>query len=171
MADLTTEIAQWRNRKPKNVALLTTVEIYHQSTGVHRLYNGFSDKTLTLESGAPRNAGQAVTFRAVAFEAPKPSQQDEPRISIPITINRIGSELKSEIKKIKAFGAFDPIEIVWRQYLSSNTSAPVEVYYLYAQNIAINAQAVTITATDENPLAKRVARIATTNDFPGLIDL
>lgn len=171
MADLTTEIAQWRNRKPKNVALLTTIEIYHPLTGVHRLFNGFKDKALTLESGAPRNASQTVTFRAVAFNAPKPSQQDEPRISIPISIARVGSELKTELKKIRDFGVFDPIEIVWRQYLSSNTSAPVEAYYLYAQSIAVSASGVTITASDENPLAKRVARIATTGDFPGLIDL
>ena len=170
MTDLSTEIAQWRNRKPKDSALLTTVEFYHSGFGTHRLINGFKDKTLTLESGAPRNAGQAVSFRAIALDAPWPAQQEEPRISININIARVGSELKSEIKKIVGFGAFEPIQVVWRAYLSTDTTAPVAVFYLYG-DVSMDGEAVTITASDENPLAKRISRILTTTDFPGTIDL
>lgn len=170
MTDLSTEVAQWRNKKPKDVALLTTVEFYHSSFGIIRLINAFKDRSLTLEADAPRNAGETVAFRAVTFEAPKPSQLEEPRINIPITISRIGSELKSYIKQIRAFGAYEPIQVVWRQYLS-NIATPVVVYYLYAAEVSLDAQAVTINASDENPLAKSVARIVTTGDFPGLIDL
>jgi hypothetical protein len=170
MTDLSTEIAQWRNKKPKDAALLITVEFYHSAFGIHRLINGFKDKALTIESGAPRNAGEDVTFRAIALDAPWPSQKDQPTININVNIARVGSEIKSEVKKIVGFGAFEPVQVIWRAYLSSNTSSPAAAYYLYGQ-VTMNGESVTINASDENPLAKRVSRILTTTDFPGTIDL
>ncbi len=172
MADTTSRISAYRNKKPKDVIPFFTFEIYQANAGLFRFYKtGFSDKSFTLESDAPNNPSETVEFRAINFEGSSPSQTAEPQILIEVSVQRVGSELKSALKNMIGFAAYDPIEFTWREYLSDDTSEPAKVYYLYAQNITLSGSSATIVATDENPLSQTVSDIANTVRFPGLIDL
>lgn len=165
-------ISDYRNKKPKNVIKFVTVEMYHPDVGTLRYVSGqYADKTFTLESGAPRNAGEAVTFQAASFQYSSPSQDSEPSSSASMSFQRVGSGIKSAIKKMQGFAAFTPVEFVWREFLSDDTSEPVIVYYLYVSSITPTRDSVTIEASDVNPLTQSISRIVTPNDFPGTIDL
>lgn len=171
MANIDTRIANYRNKKPATPILWSTIEFYSSAIGIKRYVNEFADKTFTIEFDAPRNAGESVLFTAVAFTADDPAQSNDPRISINITIERIGSTLKDAIKNTTGFGGFEPIEVIVRRYLSDDTSAPVQVFYLYARNLTMDGRAVSIVASDENPLTQGISTIATPKRFEGLIDL
>lgn len=165
-------ISDYRNRKPKNVIKYVTVELYHPDSGIYRFVtNQFTDKVFTLESGAARNAGEAVTFQPAAFEYTSPSQSTEPSVSASISMQRVGSDIKRAIKKLSGFAGFTPIDFVWREFLSDDTSEPVVVYYLYVNDITPSRDSFTISAGDTNPLVQSVSRIATPADFNGMIDL
>lgn len=171
MADTTSRIAAYRTKKPKSTIKWETFEIYQENGGLFRFVKDFTNQTFTLEAGAPNNPSEAVEFRAINFDGSTPSQTAEPQISIEVSIQRVGSEIKSALKQMIGFAAYTPIEFTWREFMSDDTSEPVQVYYLYVQNISLARGAVTIVATDENPLAQTVSDIATTVRFPGLIDL
>ncbi len=170
-ADLDSLIAKYRNEKPVEPIVWPTIEIYNETTGVFRFVRDYADKTFTIESGADRNAGEAVDFKAIGFSAPSPSQGSEPSVTINVTLQRVGSEMKAQLKKLRGFLSFNPAYFVWREYISTDTSAPVSVYYLYVKSISMDSGAITIVASDENPLAQPVSSIATVGRFPALADL
>ena len=172
MADTSSRIAAYRNKKPKDVVKFYTFEISQVSAGLFRFYRtGYSDRSFTLEAGAPNNPNETVEFRAISFEGDSPAQTADPQILIEVSVQRVGSELKSALKRMIGFAAYDPVRFTWREYLSDDTSGPAKVYYLYAQNITLGRDSATIVATDENPLSQTVSDIATTVRFKGLINL
>jgi hypothetical protein len=171
MASIDTRISNYRNKKPKDSIEWTTLEIYQETVGTFRFINEFIDKDLTLEAGAPRNAGETVTFKAISFKATNPAQDSEPQSYIAVTMQRVGSEVKSIAKQLDGFAGYAPAELIWRKYLSDDTSEPALIYYLYIESMSVDGLGVTIVATDENPNSQRVADIITTQRFPGTIDL
>lgn len=165
-------ISDYRNKKPKNIIKYTTVEMYHPDTGTLRFVaNQYTDKELTLEADAPRDAGETVTFKAAAFSYSSPSQDAEPSSSASMSFQRVGSGIKAAMKQLQGFAGYTPVEFVWREFLSDDTSEPVVIYYLYVSSITPNRDTVTIEATDANPATQAISRILTPNDFQGTIDL
>lgn len=167
------ELDAYRSKKPKNVGHLIALEFYHPSIGVYRFVGPegvYKEKELGIEAGAPRNAGEMVAHRPAVFSAPFPRVEGEPTVTIQITMARVGSELKSALKKITGFAAMTPTAVIWRYYLTSDLTAPQVEYYLYGE-VSLSADAVAITATEKNPLTWRICDINTTQRFPGLLDL
>lgn len=168
MAEVNVRIRNFYNQKPVDVTYYTTLEIYHSSIDVLRFVHDYSERQFTLENNAPRNAGETVTFNPLNFSALDPEQDDTPSARINITLGRVGSEVKEQLKKIRGFGYMEPAQIIYRRFLSDDTSAPVKVFRLFADQPIIKANEVTITATDDNPTRQNVSRLYTFRDFPGL---
>ena len=58
---------------PANVIIYHTMELWHPAfTDPIRVVRDYDDLTATLESTAPRNAGESVTFIAFNFDFTKP---------------------------------------------------------------------------------------------------
>jgi len=172
MADSMSRISEYRNRKPKNIVKYVTIEIYHPVAGMYRfVQNQFVDKTFTLEAGAPNNASEDVTFKAIAFKAESPSQSNEPSIESSVTIQRAGSGIGQVIRDLQSFASFSPVEYTWREYLSDDTNEPVITYYLYVSGINVSRDSFTIEATDRNTMTQGVLGKITPTRYPGVIDL
>lgn len=150
------------------VSRIKTVEIYNVDIGVRRYVNGFTDRTLTLESGAPRNASSAVVFAASDLEWPDPAQDDSGTINSDVSFSSVGSDAKQALKQITKVGRLAGTEIVLREYLSDNLTSPAVVYYLYAGAITQDGPSLRIPATDTNPYTQNTSEVYTLTRFPGL---
>lgn len=168
MAELNVRIREYYNQKPVNTVYYITLEIYNPMMGTLRFVNDFANRNFTLEAGAPRDAGTEAAFTALSFSAPMPDQDDTTNVNIKINLGRVGSQVKEELKKIRGFGHFVPTQVIYRRFLSDDTSAPVKVYRLYANQPTIKANDVTLTASDDNPSKQNVSRLYQFNAFPGL---
>lgn len=166
------------SRKPSQTIRYHTIELYHSQIGTLRFVGDFevdggiaypgNGHTFTLEATAPRDAGQAVEFAPTYLQFTPPEQSDDPVVSIDIQLGRIGSRVKRELKKVRDGGFLEPMAVIYRMFLSDDTSVPAQVYTLWTSGITLQASSVAITATDNNPANKNVSRVYRFTDFPGL---
>lgn len=156
--------------KPREI-YFETIEIHHTQVGTLRFVaRQFFEKSFTLESGAPRNAGQSVVFKPAAMEVSPLVQSDNPVTSLSINLGRVGQGVKEELRKITGFGWLQPVECLYRVYDGSNTSAPLNVPpELRISSINMEADSVSLVAEDDNPGGVTVARRYLAQDFPGLL--
>lgn len=122
-----TNFDEFWTTKPADQVEYTTLEIYNATAGLRRFVTQQAYALdFQLESGAPRNAGEVVTFDPVGFSAPEP-EQGEDGMALDINLGAIGFEAKKYLKDV--FSAWPPtIEIVWRRYLSGVTE-PFVLYF------------------------------------------
>ena len=168
MAEINVRINQYYNQKPRDIVFYVTLELFHPAFNSLRFVHEFSEKSFTLEPTAPRNPGELVLFSPLNFKAPPPDQDDTTSVNIKIDLGRVGSEVKTELKKIRGFDFFTPVEVIYRRFLSDDTSAPVKVYKLFAGEPVIKANNVSFTASDDNPSKQNVAQLYQFENFPGL---
>ena len=168
MAETNVTIREFFTQKPAAVTKFETLEFYHPSFGTLRFVKTFFDQTLTIEAGAPRNAGEAVVFQALNFDVSEPTQQETPNANLTLLLGRVGSEVKERIKMISGFAYMQQVEIIYRYYLSDDTSAPLKVFSFFGDQININAQDVSVNASDDNPTNFDISRLYTNSGFPGL---
>ena len=169
MAEINVRINQYYNQKPRDIIYYVTLELFHPSfVDPLRFVHDYTEKTFTLESSAPRDAGLPVVFSPLNFSAPPPDQDDTTSVNIKIDLGRVGSEVKEQLKKIQGFGFYTPVDVIYRRFLSDDTSAPVKVYKLFANQPTIKANNVSFTASDDNPSKQNVARLYQFDAFPGL---
>lgn len=168
MSEVDPVIRTFFNQKPADVIQFRTVEIYHSEIGNMRFVSSWADQDFMIEAGAPRDAGTIQAFTALQLEWANPNQNDTGDITIPVNLGLIGSEVRSELKKIRDYGYMESIEVVLRYYLSSDTSGPKKFYYLTGDQVTLRGLESTIQASDDNPTNERTARVYTFNEFPGL---
>lgn len=171
MAETNTRIIQFFNQKPTAPRQIITFEIFHPDTGVLRFIRDFVDKTLRLESTAPRNPSGDVLFTAASFDVREPSQGESSQATLTVNLGRVGSGVKSKLKQITDFGFLSNMELIYRQYLSDDTSAPVKVFSFFVSDINFSEGSVSLAASDDNPTNQDVGRVYTFEDFPGLVSL
>ncbi|MGY3134095.1 hypothetical protein ACVWZM_004777 [Bradyrhizobium sp. USDA 4501] len=75
-----------------------------------------------LEAGAPRNAGETVTFIPCPFEAGYPEQKEGQPPSTTIKIDNVNGELVPKIRA--AQGTREYIQVLYREYLGSDLTEP-----------------------------------------------
>ena len=168
MAEINVRIRNFYNQKPASLIYYVTLELYHPSMDTLRFVHDYSERTFTLEGSAPREALTPVVFTPLNFTAPMPDQDETTSVNIKIELGRVGSEAKEQLKKVRGFGLFEPVQVIYRKFLSDDTSSPVKVFKLFASQPSIQANIVTLTATDDNPSKQNIARLYQFSDFPGL---
>ena len=153
----------------KRIMMYRAVEIYHPSIGVKRYARKVIDPLmLTLESSAPRNAGESVEYTGASFEYSLPEQSDS-TVSAEVQFGQVGRIFKQELKKIKGADRAKSGEVIIREWIKGETN-PVFVLSLYIQSIAMEPNGCAILATQDDPSNKGVSEIFTTNRFPGLAE-
>lgn len=159
--------AQFFTRKERK-RYYKTAEIYHPTLGVQRyVANRIDPKNFTLESTAPRNASESVAFTGATLEY-FPPEQNEDTVSAEIQLGRVGRTVKQQLKSITGFSRLQVGEIILREYIEGEESAPVYSLLLYISTITMTQDGVVILAEQDNPAGRGSAQIYTGERFPGL---
>lgn len=141
--------------------IIETLQINIGST-VHFFCKGYEDITATVENG------DVLTFSAAGIDIALPARNSDGTQDLQFAISNIDGEVSTAIRK-----ALENLEIgslTYRQYVSTDLSAPATVPYTLAIKsgswTAIQAQ---ITAGYMNVLDTAWPRFRyTLNEFPGL---
>ncbi len=157
--------------EPESAIEYRTIEIYHPNfSQTYRFVKSFTNKTFTLESGAPRNAGAPIEFDAASMRIEEPAERNDGDQVLTVSIGNTGDTVTNIIDQISGTGFLTPIEVVYRKYLSTDTGEPAQPpLYLYASNFSFeNKTIATFTAEDADLTKKRAGSIYTVTEFPGL---
>lgn len=156
---------------PTNVIIYSTVELYHSAFGDPiRLVRDFNNLNATLESTAPRNAGQAVTFLGANFDFTKPEVSTENVPQVTMTIDNVDRSIIYIIEK--TLNSFEQIKLIYREYLNTDLSTPHNNPPLEMTIISISVDLFKVTAVAGFPNLtnkKFPTKEYTLEEFPGLV--
>jgi len=108
---------------PSSEVVLHTLEIRHPDfTAPIRVVRDHQDFTAYLEADAPENAGESVTFIAMAFDFILPEVVKSTSPEIEISLDNASGEMVSYLDL--AAQSPDLIEVTYRPYLASDPSGP-----------------------------------------------
>jgi hypothetical protein len=108
---------------PAGEVILHTLEFRHPSfTTPLRVVRDRTDHTLTLEASAPIDPSTAVGFVGFAFDLQLPDVTTGPTPEIIITIDNVSRDILGYMDQ--AANSADLVEVTYRPYLSTDTSAP-----------------------------------------------
>lgn len=141
--------------------IIETLQINIGST-VHFFCKGYEDITATVENG------DVLTFSAAGIDIALPARNSDGTQDLQFAISNIDGEVSTAIRK--ALANLEIGSLTYRQYVSTDLSAPATVPYTLAIKsgswTAIQAQ---ITAGYMNVLDTAWPRFRyTLNEFPGL---
>lgn len=165
---------------PADDVVLDTIEIRHpafvddngNATAI-RIVRGYDDIVATLESDAPLNAGQAVTFIGAAFNFVLPGFEEGQIPQLQITLDNVSREVTEHLEQ--AIGQLAPIEVTYRPYLHSDLSGPQmdPPIHMLLTSVTVDVFQVTGTATLNDVhnwgFPATVGGYYTTSRFPGLL--
>ena len=114
---------------PADMVILHTLELRHpafeddegNSMSI-RVVRDHADLTARLEASAPLDAGEMVTFVAMAFDLSLPPVDVAPVPEITVTIDNVSREIVRHLDA--AATSQDKIEITYRPYLSTDLEGP-----------------------------------------------
>lgn len=147
-----------------------TIEYYDTVNGVLRYVDGRQQpKNFTLEADAPRNASESVQFLggAISYQL---ADQNEDNPTIEIQLGRIGQFVKVKLKALRGFDRFQAAEIIIREYIEGEEAEPAFSVRLYVSTVTMTDDGVAMIAQIDNPASRRVCRIVSADDFPGLAE-
>lgn len=108
---------------PAEEVMLHTLEIRHSSfTNPIRVVRDHKDFNAHLESDAPVNPGEEVTFIAMAFDFTMPDVTKATSPEIEISLDNVSGEIVAYLDA--AAQTPDLIEVTYRPYLASDPSGP-----------------------------------------------
>lgn len=156
---------------PDNVVLMHTLELLHPAfTQPIRVVRDHQDLIATLESTAPSNPGQRVTFVGYAFDLILPPMTEQTALpQIIVTIDNVDRQIVANIEA--AMTTTDIIQIIYRPYLSTDLTAPQMIPPLEFQVQTMLADAFQVQATCSygDPANRAFPNIDfTLATFPGL---
>jgi len=156
---------------PVDEIIYHTLEIYHPDfTTPIRVVRDTADLTATLEATAPRNASASVTFTGYAFDVVPPDVQSTQMPQCVIEIDNVARDILAQVDL--AVGSTALIQVIYRQFLSSDLAGPQNDPPLSLTVFDISADVFRIRATCGfgDFLNKRFpAQEYTADRFPGLI--
>jgi hypothetical protein len=174
--DLNDAIAEAYATARTDVVVLHTLEFRcdafvdenDQPTALRFVMDADQDHTCTLESTAPLNAGQAVTFLGAMFGLTLPSVEEGAAPKLSITVPNIGTKITQHIDN--ATMGDRPITVTYRAYLDTDTSAPqAKPLTLELDSCKCGGGMITATATLLNLSNKSFPSVLyDTVKFPGL---
>lgn len=155
--------------KPREI-YYETLEIYH-SQGILRRFvaRNYLPINFTLESMAPRNAGQSVSFEPAAMEFTPVQQGNQVTVSLEVQLGRVGSQFKEEIRKINGTGFLESIQGIYRTYSGADLTQPLGVpITLFCSSAILENEFLGLLFEDDNPASVSASKLYLAQDFPGL---
>jgi hypothetical protein len=118
---------------PADDPVLVTLELHHPDfrdeagdPTAARVVNDWQPLLATLEADAPLNAGEEVSFAGIPFTFVRPAETDSGAPSaITIVIDNLNAQITRYI--LQAQESEEPLLVILRTYLPSDTSAPHEL--------------------------------------------
>lgn len=108
---------------PSDEVILHTLELRHANfTQPLRVVNDHATLTATLEAAAPADPGEQVEFAPFSFRFRLPDVQSTGMPELEIEIDNVGAEIMAYLDR--AANSASLIELTYRPYLASDTSAP-----------------------------------------------
>lgn len=170
------EYKKFKVNKPEAQREFRTLEIFHSANGgVIRLVQDFNEYQGYLESSAPRNPGELVTFIPFTGEIIESQESNDAEQAISVNIADLNSEVQKYLDALDGIDWFEEIQVVYRKYWSGDNSQPaVPAQYLFATSPSFEVSdgdvpiLTTFTASDVDLSQKRSGIIYDTRKFPGL---
>jgi hypothetical protein len=156
---------------PADQVVFHTLELRHPAfTSPIRVVRDWADLTCTLEADAPANPGEEVTFIRFAFDFTKPEVSASGVPQLTIEIDNVDRSIVANIEA--ALSTTDMVQATYREYLSSDLSAPQNDPPIHMTIISVTANVFRVKAVAGFPdLMNR--RFPTTEfdseTFPGLV--
>ena len=155
---------------PSDVVIYATIEIRHPAfTSPIRVVRDGSDLIATLEDSAPADAGQSVVFVRFAFNFTRPELSASGVPQVTLEIDNVDRGIVANLEA--ALTTQEPIAITYREYVSSDLSAPANDPPLHMTLISVTADPLKVTATAGFPdlVNRRFPTLEYQSDtFPGL---
>lgn len=105
--------------------------------------------------------GLVHTPAPMTIEPPEQTADNQPKLRLAFPRQVVGREFKRQLKLIKAAGSFAPVTVEYSIYLG-DTVAPEMSWSLFlsdAGGVQFGSGQVQVTATDDNPMRRKVAPI------------
>ncbi|WP_074132505.1 DUF1833 family protein [Bradyrhizobium sp. NAS96.2] len=158
---------------PPSARIYYTLELWQSSFDqpARVVANVGDDMAFGLEAGAPRNAGETVTFLACPFEAAYPEQKEGQPPSTTIKIDNVNRELVPKIRA--AQGTREYVQVLYREYLGSDLTEPAYGPIEFElRSVQMVGPSLTGTVMVKNLQNKRFPRLTKNYDyiqFPSLL--
>lgn len=165
------DYVQFKLHKTETQREFRTIEIHHPNLSqVYRFVQDSSDLVAGLESTAPRNPGETVTFEAAYIEIVEPAESTDTEQNLQVNIGTLDDKMHSIIDQISGTGFLTEVDLVYRKYYSGDVSEPIiNPLYLFVNQPSFDGlTAASFDATDTDLSLKRAGRIYTLEDYPGL---
>ena len=98
--------------EPEAQREVRTLEIYHPDfSQIYRFANQYDDFTATLETTAPRNAGEDATFTASTLLIEEPAERNDADQVISVTVGATDDVLAEIIDQVSGSGFLEQIQV------------------------------------------------------------
>jgi len=106
----------------------------------------------------------------MSINPPDLKGDSQPKLSMTFPRQVVGRAFKRQLRLIQASGSREPISVVYSVYLGVTAGAQVVWRFYVGDDGGVNfsKDAVTIKASDDNPMRRQVAPIYTPDVFTGL---
>ncbi|MGY3689939.1 DUF1833 family protein [Bradyrhizobium quebecense] len=158
---------------PPSARIYYTLELWQSSFDqpARVVANVGDDMAFGLEAGAPRNAGETVTFIACPFQAGYPEQKEGQPPSTTIKIDNVNRELVPKIRA--AQGTREYIQVLYREYLGSDLTepayGPIEFELRSVQMVGASLTGTVMVKNLQNKRFPRLTRNYDYVQFPSLL--
>lgn len=166
--DLSTALREYCSYATPGGVLLETIELHHDDWAAPlRIVLDHADLAATLEASAPRDAGSAVLFARGSLEIGKAGVDDSGQAELELRLDDVDRSVSSLIAQADT-GA-SPVEVIIRNYVSSDLTAPGLVEKMHVAETRIKtgmvvARCVYIDHVNRLHPRQRFTR----SEFPGL---
>lgn len=162
---------------PIEYAMLDCYELRHSgfvdgfgAPFIPRVVNDFQDMTAKLEANAPANAGELVTFTAMAISAGGLDESDNSQApSISLAFDGVSPLLVTQLDY--AIQGLEPVNLTVRVYASNDLMQPAftPVIHLILRDVTVTETRVTAKAAFYDPSNRGFPRVEyTSKRYPGL---
>lgn len=142
---LSTALKEAYAAAPAGVVIYHTLELRHPAfTAPIRVVRDYVDLTATLEATAPANPSTSVTFTRFAFDFTKPEVSSAGVPQITITMDNVDRAIVANIEA--ALTTTDLVQVTYREYLSTDLSAPQNNPPLNMTIMSVSADVFKVTA-------------------------
>lgn len=114
--------------------------------------------------------GHVHTPAPMTIKPPDQKSDSQPKLAMSFPRQVVGREFKRQLKLIQASASREPIRVTYAVYLG-DMAAPQMTWQLYAAEsggVSFSADAVQVTATDDNPMRRMAGVIYDPAVFTGL---